>query len=113
MSGPIVRKYGFPNYEKIFGERPFEHGLEEGEATADQPAEAELGSIDQKDAAQEEKHQAKERIEIGRDSFARLTQARSPHPEEGDYLRTSLSSEASLTPERARRSVTRGRLARS
>ena len=22
MSGPIVRKYGFPNFEKIFGERP-------------------------------------------------------------------------------------------
>ena len=21
MSGPIVRKYGFPNFEKIFGER--------------------------------------------------------------------------------------------
>ena len=26
MSGPIVRKYGFPNFEKIFGERPLEHG---------------------------------------------------------------------------------------
>jgi hypothetical protein len=31
MSGPIVRKYGFPNFEKIFGERPLEHGLEEDE----------------------------------------------------------------------------------
>ncbi len=29
MSGPIVRKYGFPNHEKIFGERPVEHGLDE------------------------------------------------------------------------------------
>jgi hypothetical protein len=29
MSGPIVRKYGFPNFEKIFGERPLEHGLDE------------------------------------------------------------------------------------
>ena len=29
MSGPIVRKYGFPNFEKIFGERPLEHGVEE------------------------------------------------------------------------------------
>lgn len=28
MSGPIVRKYGFPNFEKIFGERPIEHGVE-------------------------------------------------------------------------------------
>jgi hypothetical protein len=29
MSGPIVRKYGFPNFEKIFGERPMEHGVED------------------------------------------------------------------------------------
>ena len=38
MSGPIVRKYGFPNFEKIFGERPLEHGVDdsgqpEGEST--------------------------------------------------------------------------------
>jgi len=31
MSGPIVRKYGFPNFEKIFGERELKHGTE-GEA---------------------------------------------------------------------------------
>jgi hypothetical protein len=31
MSGPIVRKYGFPNFEKIFGERELQHGLEQGE----------------------------------------------------------------------------------
>ncbi len=31
MSGPIIRKYGFPNFDKIFGERPLEHGLDEGE----------------------------------------------------------------------------------
>ena len=29
MSGPIVRKYGFPNFDKIFGERPIQHGAEE------------------------------------------------------------------------------------
>jgi hypothetical protein len=29
MSGPIVRKYGFPNFDKIFGERPLQHGLDE------------------------------------------------------------------------------------
>ncbi|MBV8554171.1 MAG: hypothetical protein JO116_01315 [Planctomycetaceae bacterium] len=29
MSGPIVRKYGFPNFEKIFGERELQHGVEE------------------------------------------------------------------------------------
>ncbi len=39
MSGPIVRRYGFPNFEKIFGERPIEHGAEEpasSEARADE-----------------------------------------------------------------------------
>lgn len=34
MSGPIVRKYGFPNFEKIFGERPLEHGVDEGGESA-------------------------------------------------------------------------------
>jgi hypothetical protein len=29
MSGPIIRRYGFPNFEKIFGDRPIEHGIEE------------------------------------------------------------------------------------
>ncbi len=28
MSGPIVRKYGFPNFEQIFGKRELEHGIE-------------------------------------------------------------------------------------
>jgi hypothetical protein len=31
MSGPIVRKYGFPNFEQIFGKRELEHGVDEGE----------------------------------------------------------------------------------
>ena len=26
MSGPIVRKYGFPNYDNIFGKRPSSTG---------------------------------------------------------------------------------------
>ena len=34
MSGPIVRKYGFPNFEKIFGERELEHGVDENETPA-------------------------------------------------------------------------------
>jgi hypothetical protein len=34
MSGPIVRKYGFPNFEKIFGERPLEHGVDESRPTS-------------------------------------------------------------------------------
>jgi hypothetical protein len=29
MSGPIIRKYGFPNFDKIFGERPLQHGVED------------------------------------------------------------------------------------
>ena len=29
MSGPIVRRYGFPNFEKIFGKRPLEHGADD------------------------------------------------------------------------------------
>jgi hypothetical protein len=44
MSGPIVRKYGFPNFEKIFGPRELKHGVDEQEghdeaAASDQPAE--------------------------------------------------------------------------
>lgn len=43
MSGPIVRKYGFPNHEQIFGRRPLEHGADETgskteSAKADEPA---------------------------------------------------------------------------
>jgi hypothetical protein len=34
MSGPIVRKYGFPNFEKIFGERDLQHGVDESSETA-------------------------------------------------------------------------------
>lgn len=29
MSGPIVRKYGFPNFDQIFGSKPVEHGVDE------------------------------------------------------------------------------------
>jgi hypothetical protein len=35
MSGPIVRKYGFPNFEKIFGRRDVQHGVEDEGATAE------------------------------------------------------------------------------
>ena len=37
MSGPIVRKYGFPNFEKIFGEREMKHGADEPEQGAAEP----------------------------------------------------------------------------
>ena len=29
MSGPIVRKYGFPNFESIFGTREVQHGVDD------------------------------------------------------------------------------------
>jgi len=35
VSGPIVRRYGFPNFEKIFGERPLEHGVDDVEKCQD------------------------------------------------------------------------------
>lgn len=39
MSGPIIRKYGFPNFDKIFGERGLEHGADEAEIpSADVPS---------------------------------------------------------------------------
>jgi hypothetical protein len=40
MSGPIVRKYGFPNFEKIFGERGLQHGVDEADAGQAAPDEA-------------------------------------------------------------------------
>ena len=59
MSGPIVRKYGFPNFEKIFGERPLEHGVDEGEETGEQPADSEPGRARQEGGDQEEKPETK------------------------------------------------------
>ena len=28
MSGPIIRKYGFPDFDRIFGSKPIQHGKE-------------------------------------------------------------------------------------
>jgi hypothetical protein len=39
MSGPIVRKYGFPNHDNIFGSRPLEHGVDEEPTSAEQTEE--------------------------------------------------------------------------
>ena len=50
MSGPIVRKYGFPNFDKIFGERPLEHGVDEEEQPVEQPEKESSSSIHQEDA---------------------------------------------------------------
>lgn len=49
MSGPIVRKYGFPNHEQIFGKRPPEHGVEESEPKAE-PAKTDESAKAKKDA---------------------------------------------------------------
>ena len=38
MSGPIVRKYGFPNFEQIFGKRELEHGVEELRPASSEPS---------------------------------------------------------------------------
>jgi hypothetical protein len=39
MSGPIVRKYGFPNFDDIFGKRELEHGVDESDAATTTPTE--------------------------------------------------------------------------
>jgi hypothetical protein len=44
MSGPIVRKYGFPNFEKIFGERPLQHGVDEEAKSGEAPASPATGA---------------------------------------------------------------------
>ena len=40
MSGPIIRKYGFPNFDKIFGERPLEHGVDDSGQSEEEPDKA-------------------------------------------------------------------------
>jgi hypothetical protein len=52
MSGPIVRKYGFPNFEKIFGEREVQHGVE------DEPAKREESTSDAEKAKPKPKRSA-------------------------------------------------------
>jgi hypothetical protein len=48
MSGPIVRKYGFPNYDRIFGERPLEHGTDESEPSGAESKKAKVDKPKQK-----------------------------------------------------------------
>lgn len=40
MSGPIVRKYGFPNHEAIFGKKEIEHGVDESGGGGEPAAES-------------------------------------------------------------------------
>jgi|GEM_PF-6285534 len=60
MSGPIVRKYGFPNFEKIFGERNMEHGTDEaeGETTEATPTTKASANSEQRPAAKTDEKKA-------------------------------------------------------
>ena len=59
MSGPIVRKYGFPNFDKIFGERPLEHGVDDGDEAADQPADESAAPAEKKAPAKKKSSKSK------------------------------------------------------
>jgi len=62
MSGPIVRKYGFPNFEKIFGERALQHGTDESEsAEADQPEPKAMKKASKKSASGQQPRQPSKR----------------------------------------------------
>jgi hypothetical protein len=39
MSGPIIRKYGFPNFDQIFGKKELQHGAEADDPDARSAAE--------------------------------------------------------------------------
>jgi hypothetical protein len=58
MSGPIVRKYGFPNFENIFGKRELEHGVED-EATSPAESESESSIATEEPATAQGKAKAK------------------------------------------------------
>lgn len=50
MSGPIVRKYGFPNFDKIFGKREEQHGTDDpGAVTAAEQIARAAGADPRKD----------------------------------------------------------------
>jgi hypothetical protein len=38
VPGPIVRKYGFPNFEQIFGKRELQHGVADESASNAMPS---------------------------------------------------------------------------
>ena len=55
MSGPIIRKYGFPNFEQIFGKRELEHGVDEPEANAEKPGDTKPETKDETKKGAEKK----------------------------------------------------------
>lgn len=58
MPGPIVRKYGFPNFEKIFGKRELEHGVEEEEEKREDAVDPEKREVKAARAEEKEKDRA-------------------------------------------------------
>ncbi len=58
MSGPIVRRYGFPNFDKIFGERPIEHGVDEPESAETRPDETSSAESKPRPAPSKDKESA-------------------------------------------------------
>jgi hypothetical protein len=61
MSGPIVRRYGFPNFEKIFGERPLQHGSDEPDQTASQAKDQSVSRAENQSAASATSSSAKKK----------------------------------------------------
>jgi hypothetical protein len=55
MSGPIIRKYGFPNFEKIFGERSMQHGVDETETPEESAQPEPAGEAEAKTAPKSSK----------------------------------------------------------
>ena len=55
MSGQIVRKYGFANFAKIFGERPLQHGVDDDS----QPSEAQTETATPAKPKKKSTHKAK------------------------------------------------------
>ncbi len=46
MSGPIIRKYGFPNFDQIFGKKDLEHGVDAGAAAVNESQAKPVGRPD-------------------------------------------------------------------
>lgn len=64
MSGPITRRYGFPNFDKIFGPKPVLHGAD------DEPPKAGGGEA-KVEATGEEREGPREEPSGGTDGKAR------------------------------------------
>jgi hypothetical protein len=61
MSGPIVRKYGFPNFDRIFGKRPLQHGVDATERAADQSEKTKTAKSEKKTSAKPKSSKSKKK----------------------------------------------------